>query len=670
MHKHLDYRPEIDGLRAFAIISVVLFHAFPSFLRGGFVGVDVFFVISGYLISSIIFKGLESGDFSFAEFYRRRVRRIFPALLLVLLVCFAVGWFSLMATDLKMLGKHMAGGIGFVQNIVLYREDGYFDTSSELKPLLHLWSLGVEEQFYILFPVLAWGLWRWRAALLPVVVGLALLSFFAGVAKLEKNPSAVFYIPQYRFWEILFGSLIAYFSIFHARTFARLRESSVMPGLCALLGMALLLASVLLINEERAFPGYWALMPVSGSALMIIAGPRAWLNRVLMANPLLVWIGLISYPLYLWHWVVITYVRIISADELSVPVGLLAVLASVLLAFLTFRYVESPIRRVALRLPKTAILLSLGAVVAGVGMISYMKEGIPFRPGLPAGVKEREDYAQYFENSLPGWAYFTREGILDAYRSECDFFDLDSYRAGKKTKEPRAQIGAECYLPQTATRVMIWGDSHAQQYYYGLRKALPGYVSILQVASSGCEANFPGRAKDGRRYCDRSNQFALEVMEKEKPDVLLIAQANLHDQANSFVELAAHARSVGVKKVLVIGPVPQYEPFLYQVVIRKYWNDTPRRLKDNLIQATLDVDAKLRKQYADGSGGFDYLSAVDAFCNDEGCLTYLGEDRREGLVTYDYGHLTPPASTYFAKTALVPLILKELPVPFAMDGSK
>lgn len=150
---HLSYRPDIDGLRAFAIISVVLYHAFPAYMRGGFIGVDIFFVISGYLISSIIFKGLDAGNFSFLDFYKRRVNRIFPALIIVLLACYAVGWFALMAAEFKFLGKHVLGGIGFIQNLVLYKESGYFDTSSELKILLHLWSLGVEEQFYILFPL-------------------------------------------------------------------------------------------------------------------------------------------------------------------------------------------------------------------------------------------------------------------------------------------------------------------------------------------------------------------------------------------------------------------------------------------------------------------------------------------------------------------------------------
>ncbi|BAU75298.1 acyltransferase family protein [Metapseudomonas furukawaii] len=659
-HSSLAYRPDVDGLRAVAIISVVLYHAFPFLLPGGFVGVDVFFVISGFLISSIIFKELEVGRFSFADFYRRRIRRIFPALILVLCVCYAIGWFTLMATDFKMLGKHLAGGMGFAQNIVLYREAGYFDTASELKPLLHLWSLGVEEQFYILFPVIAWGVWRWRGALLPVVLGLGVISFVAGVQKLPSNASAAFYVPQYRFWEILAGSLVAYWSVFHPVAVTRLRQCTALREALALLGFVLMGIALFVIHEARSFPGYWALLPVAGASLLIAAGAESRLNRVLLASRLMVWVGLISYPLYLWHWVVITYIRIIGADALTIVSGTVAIVLSVLLAFLTYRFVELPFRRARSSLPKTAILVSLGAMVAAVGMLSFIKSGLPFRPGLADKVKARETYAQYFENSLPEWAYFSRAGIFDAYRMECDFFDLESYRAGHKSEEPRARIDAGCYVPDTATKVMIWGDSHAQQFYYGLRQVLPDSVSILQVASSGCAANFPGRAQDGKAYCDRSNQFALEVIDKEQPAVLVIAQAYGHDSINSFVELARTARRAGVKRVIVVGPVPHYEPFLYQIVIRKHWNDTPRRIKDNLIQTFSELDERLERKYSDGAGGFEYLSAMRHFCNGEGCLIYLGDDRRTGLVTYDYGHLTPPASLDFAEQALGPRVMANL----------
>lgn len=662
-HEHLKYRSDIDGLRAFAIVSVVLYHAFPSFMRGGFIGVDVFFVISGYLISSIIFKGLITNSFSFFDFYQRRIKRIFPALILVLTVCYVVGWFTLMADEFSQLGKHFVGSIGFAQNIVLYRESGYFDTASELKPLLHLWSLGVEEQFYVLFPVVVWGLWRWRVAVLPIIIVMAVLSLGAGAHKLATNPSAAFFMPQYRFWEILVGSVAAYYAIFSEDPLAKVRAAASIRNCISALGAAALIVSVVVIDQHKAFPGFWALLPVSGSVLMILAGSDAWVNRRLMSNKGMVWIGLISYPLYLWHWVVITYIRIIDADELSFLRGMFAVSISLFLAFLTYKFVEIPFRKKIIRAPKAAILLALGFIVAMAGVITYSKSGISERLGMTSDLKSRESYVQNFDDSLPERAYSTKHRLIEVNRSECGFFDFISYIAGHPTMEPRSHIDTKCFVPKANTKiVMLWGDSHARHLYYGLSKTLPSSASILQITSSGCEPNLPGASVGGHKYCEQSNKFAFEVMKKEKPDVLVMGQSENHDEDNSLTDLAAQAKLLGVKAVIVVGPVPHFDPFLYKIVARKYWNNTPKRINTNLMQSSLDTDNALKVKYASGAGGFAYLSAMRFFCNDDGCMTYLGPDRKTGLVTYDYGHLTLPASAFFAEKALAPLIMKNLNV--------
>ena len=207
--RELIYRPDIDGLRAVAVLSVMTFHAFPTALGGGFVGVDIFFVISGFLISTIIFTSLEHNKFSFSDFYFRRILRIFPALSAVLLATFILGWSILDSYDYRQLGKHIAGGAGFVSNLLLWRESGYFDAAAETKPLLHLWSLGIEEQFYILFPVLAWLLWKTRIHPLGAVVLAGLLSFFLNLRLVESAPTTAFYMPQTRVWELLIGSALA-----------------------------------------------------------------------------------------------------------------------------------------------------------------------------------------------------------------------------------------------------------------------------------------------------------------------------------------------------------------------------------------------------------------------------------------------------------------------------
>jgi peptidoglycan/LPS O-acetylase OafA/YrhL len=210
---HPKYRADIDGLRAIAVLSVVGFHAFPSWICGGFIGVDIFFVISGFLISSIIFANLHQHSFEFIEFYCRRIRRIFPALIVVLIASFAIGWFVLLPNEFKQLGKHMAGGAGFIQNFLLWRESSYFDSAANTKPLLHLWTLAVEEQFYIVWPLVLWVAWKQKLNLLTITAVVALVSFSLNIGNVHTDAVAAFYSPQTRFWELMCGSMLAYVTV-------------------------------------------------------------------------------------------------------------------------------------------------------------------------------------------------------------------------------------------------------------------------------------------------------------------------------------------------------------------------------------------------------------------------------------------------------------------------
>ncbi len=224
---HPRYRADIDGLRAIAVLAVIGFHAFPDRFPGGFIGVDIFFVISGFLISTIIFESLERGRFSFSEFYGRRIRRIFPALVLVLAATYAFGWFHLLAMEYKQLGRHIAGGAGFLSNFVLWDEAGYFDTAAETKPLLHLWSLGIEEQFYVCWPLLLWLAWKMKWGFLRITLALGVISFALNIDAAYSNVVAAFYAPQTRFWELMAGALLA-----HRVAAWRARVSLAEPAAC------------------------------------------------------------------------------------------------------------------------------------------------------------------------------------------------------------------------------------------------------------------------------------------------------------------------------------------------------------------------------------------------------------------------------------------------------
>ena len=362
------------------MLSVVGFHAFPSWVQGGFIGVDIFFVISGFLISTIIFGNLKGNTFSFIEFYSRRIKRIFPALLLVLIASYAFGWFALLADEYKQLGKHIAGGAGFISNFVLWNERGYFDNTAETKPLLHLWSLGIEEQFYIVWPLLLWLAWKRRVNLLTITIVIGLISFALNTGTVRSDAVAVFYSPQTRFWELLVGSALAYATLYKKNVLTNHKHK--LANAQSLVGAALIAVGVLVITKAWIFPGWWALLPTTGAALIISAGTQAWLNRAVLSNRILVWFGLISFPLYLWHWPLLSFARIIESEPPNREIRIAAVLISVALAWLTYRLIEKPIRFGKHSKPKAIALLLSMIAVGYVGYNAYKRDGLEFRQSV------------------------------------------------------------------------------------------------------------------------------------------------------------------------------------------------------------------------------------------------------------------------------------------------
>jgi peptidoglycan/LPS O-acetylase OafA/YrhL len=374
------YRPDIDGLRAVAVLSVVGFHALPGAFPGGFIGVDIFFVISGYLISNIVFAGLDEGKFSFKHFYSRRIKRIFPALMLVLFVCLVLGHFVLLADEYKQLGKHVSAGAGFVSNIALWTESGYFDNAAEQKPLLHLWSLGIEEQFYLFWPPLVFLAWkrRWVGGLLIALIG---ASFTINIAEVRHDPASAFYLPFSRMWELLIGCLLAYIlRPSKVGRIARLFERKLAVNTASAVGFLSILVALFALDSKTSFPGWAALLPTAGALLMISAGADAWVNRQILSKRSVVFVGLISYPLYLWHWPLLAFARITLSTRAGDGTVAVIVLASFPLAWLTYRFIEKPIRSAKTlhaSLPLAAIALILGSVGAYVNHSNGMMA--PFR---------------------------------------------------------------------------------------------------------------------------------------------------------------------------------------------------------------------------------------------------------------------------------------------------
>jgi len=448
LHSKLSYHAEIDGLRAFAVLSVVVFHVFPNWLKGGFVGVDIFFVISGFLITSHIFEKLEKETFSFTDFFSRRIRRIFPALVLIMAASLFFGWLVLLKDEYAQLAKHVASGTLFIVNFILVDESGYFDNAGETKPMLHLWSLAVEEQFYIVWPLVLWLAWKIKFNLLALTVLVAVISFAFNLKFVEAKPIEIFFWPIGRFWELLSGSILAWLMLYKQEMLTRSRlnvdrylvramywrkvtsDGKAASNFFSFLGLLILFYSILQINESLNFPGLWTLLPILGALCVIWSGSNAWCNHIFLMNPIAIWFGLISYPLYLWHWPILAFLQIIEGEMPHRYVRIIAVLLSILLAWLTYKLIEKPIRFGQRKTLKTIFLLLLMIIVGAVGYNAHFK----------GGLTKWNTAVEYISNAKGDWSY--PKGLEKIVEGENTYYSTSK-------KQPS---------------VVLFGDSHIEQY--------------------------------------------------------------------------------------------------------------------------------------------------------------------------------------------------------------
>ncbi|MBN1207430.1 MAG: acyltransferase [Myxococcaceae bacterium] len=526
------YRPDIDGLRALAVLAVVGFHALPHALPGGFAGVDIFFVISGYLISGILLRELAQGRFSLAGFYARRARRIFPALTLVLVATLAFGGFTLFPEEFKLLGKHAFAGAAFVANIASWREAGYFDQAAELKPLLHLWSLGIEEQFYIVWPLLLLLTRRWAVPAFVMTSVVIAASFALNVFATGSHLVAAFYLPLTRFWELAVGGFLA------SRELHREARRPLSPGAVpsrwvanakAALGLALVGASLVLLDEHKPFPGWWAALPTLGAALLISASREAWLNTHLLGSRGLVFVGLISYPLYLWHWPLLSFRRVVWPGDTSLAVTLGLILVAFVLAWMTYRFVEQPIRHQReWRSPRRiASLVSGLAITAAVGLGVHQQL-------LPTRLEGRDAFAKQalqLDKSLRDGSGATKcEGLPEVSaeaRQVCTSFGEGA---------PNGTF-------------VVWGDSHAiawsPVFHEAARQA--GMRAVV-FSLEGCPPLVGVRRSDGQnvRHCSAFSlsEQILESIRGLKPQrVFLLARWSIYQhgwRVNGRLQKATH----------------------------------------------------------------------------------------------------------------------------------
>jgi peptidoglycan/LPS O-acetylase OafA/YrhL len=383
------YYPSIDGLRAIAVLLVLGFHAFPNLVPGGYIGVDIFFVISGYLITTIILRELNCQNFSLKDFYFRRARRILPALLITFIFAYVVGWFVFSPHEFENLNKQITAGSFFVANFILWKQSGYFDQAVDLKPFQHLWSLAIEEQFYLLWPVLLLGITRFNKNLIWVMIPIFSISFITNIWISQSNLIGAFYAPWSRFWELILGGVWAYLQIkpISSNSFSLLFPkiktevnwiSKIYLNGFFIVGIILIGIGTFGLNNKSHFPGYLALLPTFGALIILIVSTKSY-NYPLLGNKILVPIGLISYPLYLWHWVLLSYARILHGEFLPNTYKVLVIILSFVLAWLTYRFIEKPMR-FGIQLNLKAKLLLVAALIIGLlAFITKEYDGFPQR---------------------------------------------------------------------------------------------------------------------------------------------------------------------------------------------------------------------------------------------------------------------------------------------------
>jgi peptidoglycan/LPS O-acetylase OafA/YrhL len=615
--KLTNRRTDIDGLRAVAVIGVLFFHAKCSTFAGGFVGVDVFFVISGFVITQTILRNIKDNRFSFLEFYARRARRLLPALAIVLLATVVVGGFVLWPVDYRALSEQAIASTLFVPNLLFWNETGYFDSSADLKPLLHLWSLGIEEQFYLVWPLIIFSLARYRR-LHAFLVLTTLASFFYCAHLTRIDQTAAFYSPLTRYWELSLGGSMA--------TIGLRRTSAYIRSLVFLGGLIAISSAFLMFHADALFPGYRVALPTLGAAAIIWSGPDNSIAKYTLSLRFVVYVGMISYPLYLWHWPVLSLSRQAGLEWHP----LLLLVLSAILAIVAFELVE---RRIQMCAP-TAVwkpLWTCMAAIAGVSTAIVTSNGLYMR--YPADVVPIVKMKEYDYGK-------------DARLHVC----------WREPGKDNPIFPLECSSPSLSGAILIVGDSHAARLYPGIKRAFD-HRPVWQVTQSSCIPSGRDPA------CARAMEYALKIASEKAPEYIIIfaawpnyttdwseatqASTSLSSALDKFVRTGA--------EVIVLGPAPKWKPELPIVAYnaKAKLGHVPLREKSVLpVVGAIDQQMKIIAQRK----GAKFFSVNDLLCNNDGCLIHPPK-RPDELMTWDYGHLTTAGAEYVSQHLTSQLII-------------
>jgi peptidoglycan/LPS O-acetylase OafA/YrhL len=620
----LTYRSDIDGLRALAVLSVVFYHlGFP--VRGGYVGVDIFFTISGFLIGSIILRQTADRRFTFTGFYERRIRRIAPALFVMLLVSSILAYNYLMPNELVAFAKSLTAASFSVSNVYFWFQSGYFDAPASEVPLLHTWSLAIEEQFYVFLPVILVLLHRFASRRINLVICLvASVSFLISIFGAFRFPSATFYLLHTRAWELLLGTVLALEGFPKIRT-PMMRHAAGITGIM-LVGIALFV-----YRPWTPFPGLAALPPCLGTALLIAAGEsgKNVVGRLLSLRPI-TFVGLISYSLYLWHWPLIVFSKygftvLAGLDHHQTQALLLAL--SLILSVISWRFVEMPVRSGALRFGRQvlfggAAVATILVMIGGTALIAL--HGMPSR-----FTPEAREVAAYIDaDPVDG---------RDQYRNGTCFITSE-------TATLRDYSVSEC-LPNGSQekKLLVLGDSHAAAMWWGFDRSLPR-VNVMQATASGCKPVLNQRPRQ-HAGCTEIMNFALkEYLPSHKVDAVLIEAHWDGGDLASLGETIAWLRENKIPTVL-IGPIAQYDSSLPRLLAMSITQQDPLLPKHHLEKFVEPLDREMAMLSRD-TWHVPYLSLYDLLCSKGNCEQYAAP----GVPLFsDYGHLGKAGSIMVAQ---------------------
>lgn len=623
-----SYRPDIDGLRAIAVLLVLFYHVFPNSIKGGFIGVDIFFVISGYLISGIILNALNENRFSFKDFFFRRIKRIYPVLMLVLFTSYTLGWFFLMPKEFKELNKHILGGVGFVANFTLWQDSGYFDSLPELKPLMHLWSLGIEEQFYLVWPLSLFIFWKFHSRFV-LIFGFAItLSFIANIFFIKTNPEAVFYFPFTRFWELMIGSLLALLGLKKKIELTKINEN-----ILSILGFVFILIATTKLNKHSSFPGWWAILPTIGSAF-IIQGKNSWLNKNILSNKFAVWIGLISYPLYLWHWLIISFTYYVIGDLPYKLDRIGIIVLSFLLSWVSFRFIESPIRHGKKSGKIVLNLVFISFIIGVISFSSFKLNGIPERmekklANMPLELREmlNPDFGGFIAKDWREHSCFLAKG------------------------ENEKNFKPECVDNSNKPLVFIWGDSHAAALYSGFKLyQAKKEFGLAQFTASACPPilNWEGNIN---KLCREINDHIIKKIAEIKPDIVILhASWSWNEYKMDLIEnTILELQKKEIKRIIIVGQSPTWKEKVPMNIISFYrvFGRVPNTYTDfGLIDINETANSDKLLMKIARSYNIEFISITQSLCSERGCLLSTGSSIRN-VTSLDQGHLSDSAAEYF-----------------------